>query len=179
MAKQQRGQKGSALTASNAVRVIVACLAVALIAFSGWSAAQYSNGNDPLAFLTGSGALQTTVEAAEDATPSAAADDQILSEHVSLQAVRRGDCVPGAGLCGDGDNGAVGIAGQGAALQRGRFAKHQPASVNRSRLRGQRLSRRAAKHHRQHQGQHPSLHHESELPSIIGLSRWKTVFHPI
>lgn len=75
MAKQQRGQKGSALEAGNAVRVIVACLAVALIAFSGWSAAQYSNGNDPLAFLTGSGALQTTVEAAEDAAPSAADDE--------------------------------------------------------------------------------------------------------
>lgn len=66
MAEQQRDRKASAFSASKSARALVACLATVLVAFCGWSAAQYLNGNDPLAFLTGASALQTTVEAAQD-----------------------------------------------------------------------------------------------------------------
>ncbi len=50
-------------------RPVVAVLAAVVLVFCGWSAWQYANGNDPLAFL-GDGALQTVAEpAAEDAAP--------------------------------------------------------------------------------------------------------------
>ena len=48
-------------------RPVVGVLAAVVIAFCGWSAWQYAQGNDPLAFLGGS-ALQTVAETGSDAT---------------------------------------------------------------------------------------------------------------
>jgi hypothetical protein len=48
-------------------RVILGVLAAALIAFCVWAMSVYAQGGDPLAWLTGSGAFQTTAE--EDAQP--------------------------------------------------------------------------------------------------------------
>lgn len=53
-----------------AVRGIVGALAAAAIAFCGWSMSEYVGGRDPLAALLPHDALQTTVEAADDATTS-------------------------------------------------------------------------------------------------------------
>lgn len=47
-------------------RPVAAVLAAVVIAFCGWSAAQYANGQDPLAFLSGS-AFQTVAETADEA----------------------------------------------------------------------------------------------------------------
>lgn len=54
------------------LRAVVAAVAALTIAFCGWAALEYAGGRDPLAFITGSAALQTTVEAGQD---DAAADD--------------------------------------------------------------------------------------------------------
>ena len=53
--------------ASRALRAVCGVVAALVIAFCGWSAFQYANGNDPLAFL-GGGALQTVAE--DDAAES-------------------------------------------------------------------------------------------------------------
>ncbi len=75
-------------------RPVVAVLAAAVLVFCGWSAWQYANGNDPLAFL-GGGAFQTVAEsAAEEAAPQIAT----VSNTVTADDV----CAAAAGLTFDG-----------------------------------------------------------------------------
>ncbi len=76
---------------NNAVRAVVGVLAALVIAFCGWSAFQYANGNDPLAFLGGS-AFQTVGEDTGSAQDSASgagsltvASNTVTSDDVAAQ----------------------------------------------------------------------------------------------
>ncbi len=76
---------------NNAVRAVVGVLAALVIAFCGWSAFQYANGNDPLAFLGGS-AFQTVGEDTGSTQDSASgtgsltvASNTVTSDDVAAQ----------------------------------------------------------------------------------------------
>lgn len=57
------------------LRILIACIAVVAIAFCAWSMSQYVQGQDPLAWLLGQPALQTTAQSAADNTSDNTADD--------------------------------------------------------------------------------------------------------
>ena len=65
-------------SSSRVVRAAVAVLAVVAIAFCGWSAWEYSQGNDPLAFL-GGGAFQTVEEGSGASSAQPAQQIEIAS----------------------------------------------------------------------------------------------------
>ena len=75
MANSARRNSGAA----QAVRVVVAVLAALVIAFCGWSAYQYANGSDPLAFLGGN-TLQTL-----ELTSSSVTDDDVKGQIARLK----------------------------------------------------------------------------------------------
>lgn len=56
------------------VRPLVIALAACVIAFSGWSLAEYTQGVDPLGWLTSQDALQTTADSSADGNAGSAAD---------------------------------------------------------------------------------------------------------
>lgn len=58
------------------VRVILAALAAALIAFCVWAMSVYAQGGDPLAWATGSAAFQTTADETDQATSQDTASSQ-------------------------------------------------------------------------------------------------------
>ena len=75
--------------AAQAVRVVVAVLAALVIAFCGWSAYQYANGFDPLAFLGGN-TLQTVEEGSSSSpslelTSSSVTDDDVKGQIAQLK----------------------------------------------------------------------------------------------
>ena len=80
--------------AARAVRVVVAVLAAVVIAFCGWSAYQYANGSDPLAFLDGS-ALQTVEEGSSSSASleltSSVVTDRDVKEQVAQLAYGSND----------------------------------------------------------------------------------------
>ncbi|MDO4848452.1 MAG: DUF4430 domain-containing protein [Coriobacteriia bacterium] len=76
-------------------RPVVGVVAAVVLAFCGWSAWQYANGNDPLAFLAGD-AFQTVAEPKDDA----AATPQITA--VSNTVTADDVCAAAAGLTFDG-----------------------------------------------------------------------------
>lgn len=85
MANSSRRNSGAA----QAVRVVVAVLAALVIAFCGWSAYQYANGSDPLAFLGGN-TLQTVEEGSSSSpslelTSSSVTDDDVKGQIARLK----------------------------------------------------------------------------------------------
>lgn len=85
MANSSRRNSGAA----QAVRVVVAVLATLVIAFCGWSAYQYANGSDPLAFLGGN-TLQTVEEGSSSSpslelTSSSVTDDDVKGQIARLK----------------------------------------------------------------------------------------------
>lgn len=56
------------------VRPLVIAIAACVIAFSGWSLAEYTQGADPLGWLTSQDALQTTADSSADGNAGSAAD---------------------------------------------------------------------------------------------------------
>lgn len=76
-------------------RPVVGVIAAVVLVFCGWSAWQYANGNDPLAFLGGD-AFQTVAEPAAD--DAAATQIATVSNTVTADDV----CVAAAGLTFDG-----------------------------------------------------------------------------
>lgn len=85
MANSARRNSGAA----QAVRVVVAVLAALVIAFCGWSAYQYANGSDPLAFLGGN-AFQTVEEgssssASLELTSSSVTDEDVKGQIAQLK----------------------------------------------------------------------------------------------
>ena len=60
-------RNGKTAGTSKIVRYVVAAVGAVLIAFCGWSMSEYVQGRDPFAFALGSDALQTTVEAKDEA----------------------------------------------------------------------------------------------------------------
>ena len=80
--------------AAQAVRVVVAVLAALVIAFCGWSAYQYANGSDPLAFLGGN-ALQTVEEGSSSSASleltSSVVTDRDVKEQVAQLAYGSND----------------------------------------------------------------------------------------
>ena len=83
MSSLNKSQVDSDMSSSNTTgariwRPIAAVAAAVVIAFCGWSAWQYAQGGDPLAFLSG-GAFQTVAETSGDAgeAGSAASDPQV------------------------------------------------------------------------------------------------------
>ena len=85
MANSARRNSGAA----QAVRVVVAVLAALVIAFCGWSAYQYANGSDPLAFLGGN-TLQTVEEGSSSSpslelTSSSVTDDDVKGQIAQLK----------------------------------------------------------------------------------------------
>lgn len=69
---------------ARAVRIVVALLAAVVIAFCGWSAYQYANGSDPLAFLSGN-AFQTVEEGSSSSTSLEFASSSVTDEDVKGQ----------------------------------------------------------------------------------------------
>lgn len=67
------------------VRALVAVFAVALIAFSGWSLFEYGQGSDPVSWLMGQPALQTTQEAQDNSNGSSGAEGASSDEAGSQQ----------------------------------------------------------------------------------------------
>lgn len=73
--------------AAQAVRVVVAVLAALVIAFCGWSAYQYANGSDPLAFLGGN-TLQTVEEGSSSSPSLELASSSVADDDVKGQIAR-------------------------------------------------------------------------------------------
>ena len=73
--------------AAQAVRVVVAVLAALVIAFCGWSAYQYANGSDPLAFLGGN-TLQTVEEGSSSSPSLELASSSVTDDDVKGQIAR-------------------------------------------------------------------------------------------
>mgnify|MGYP002518653199 CR=1 FL=1 len=73
-------------SSSRVVRAAVAVLAVVAIAFCGWSAWEYSQGNDPLAFL-GGGAFQTVEEGSGASSAQPAQQIEVASNTVTADDV--------------------------------------------------------------------------------------------
>ncbi len=69
---------------ARAVRIVVAVLAAVVIAFCGWSAYQYANGSDPLAFLGGN-AFQTVEEGSSSSASLELASSSVTDEDVKGQ----------------------------------------------------------------------------------------------
>ena len=69
---------------ARAVRIVLAVLAALVIAFCGWSAYQYANGSDPLAFLSGN-AFQTVEEGSSSSTSLELASSSVTDEDVKGQ----------------------------------------------------------------------------------------------
>ena len=72
---------------ARAVRIVVAVLAAVVIAFCGWSAYQYANGSDPLAFLSGN-AFQTVEEGSSSSTSLELASSSVTDDDVKGQIAR-------------------------------------------------------------------------------------------
>lgn len=83
MANSARRNSGAA----QAVRVVVAVLAALVIAFCGWSAYQYANGTDPLAFLGGN-TLQTVEEGSSSSPSLELASSSVTDDDVKGQIAR-------------------------------------------------------------------------------------------
>lgn len=60
-------------------RAVLAALAIAVIAFCGWSAYEFANGQDPLSFLTGS-AMQTVEEGSASAGLSLSSSSAVITD---------------------------------------------------------------------------------------------------
>lgn len=73
--------------AAQAVRVVIAVLAALVIAFCGWSAYQYANGSDPLAFLGGN-TLQTVEEGSSSSPSLELASSSVTDDDVKGQIAR-------------------------------------------------------------------------------------------
>lgn len=73
--------------AAQAVRVVVAVLAALVIAFCGWSAYQYANGSNPLAFLGGN-TLQTVEEGSSSSPSLELASSSVADDDVKGQIAR-------------------------------------------------------------------------------------------
>ena len=69
---------------ARAIRVVVAVLAAVVIAFCGWSAYQYANGSDPLAFLGGK-AFQTVEEGSSSSSSFELASSSVTEDDVKEQ----------------------------------------------------------------------------------------------
>lgn len=69
---------------ARAIRVVVAVLAAVIIAFCGWSAYQYANGSDPLAFLGGK-AFQTVEEGSSSSSSLELASSSVTEDDVKEQ----------------------------------------------------------------------------------------------
>lgn len=66
----QEGDRPQGRSPRRWLRATVVVVAVAVIAFSAWSLHEYAEGADPLAWLAGQPALQTTEEVADDSSGS-------------------------------------------------------------------------------------------------------------
>lgn len=102
-------------SSSRVVRAVVATLAVVAIAFCGWSAWEYSQGNDPLAFL-GGGAFQTVEEGSGASSAQPAQQIEVASNTVTaddVTAAIAGLTFDGADVSVPADGVAAVISGDG------------------------------------------------------------------